>query len=1017
MPQKAPTLPEADGDSRIDRNWDDEFNNAIANNYDPQTVRDLENEYDSGLNANKEAADGNSGNASGELGERESTPGGDAGWKNNFGNSAGGSKQGGALNNIGGMGGPMPLKALKLAKKGGPFGIIVAAFLAIAGIISFFGGPGLLLVNVTEVLTEKLNFQLGSTDARNTKILKAKFDNTTTGACGKVTWRCRFTTFSDKEIEAFKKAGIEVEKDGKAISGRNKIKTMTIDGEKLTAKQLSAKLADPKQLKVQGALSKAYNMKYISMSDNIFNKIASKFKINKAKPFDEGSDDEARNKKIQEAADKEKGSAKADDIPDCKKDEKNCNQKERDAEVKAAKDGKNQIDGYTEQSGKGPSNSADAILSENADVIAKKSADTAAKEMLGVAGSILKITGPFDNACMVYGWVRTLSFVAKTVRVAQMIGYADMFLKTGHMIKAMKDSNISPQDAEYMGNILTKTVKKSDGSVTKAATDSFGYRSVAFGDTGMDEAASLAVGGASFGGFIQEAVDKLISFLGGRQTATATCGFLNNPLVQAGSAAIGVALIFVPGGQAAKGAQFNIQSALSPLVMIAGMFLPAMIGDILAGRLVDENTFGEKSGNLITSGTAGMLSQVGSYGGNSIMKKEKAKAYIDYNAQVAAKYAEFDRQTKSPFDATSPNTFLGALYTRFMPFAVRSQSSMGAVSSIFSIVGATTSNLFSQKTYASTIQPSNECKDPDIVYYGIASDAFCNPIVGIPTEYLNLDPIEIVDKLKQADLLDKDTEQPKGKYTEYISNCIQREAPFGTDPEGQGDDKTADCFIDNEQKAMMYVHAIDSRIMDVRDNGLPSPNAGSSSGSEAASSPGDNTTCSANTIDMGQYDNAHDNGKKTSIHLCAVPNLPGRGYAAVTTYQSIKAVDPSKQAEATGKAIVNARASGATFDMVEAAKKEGVNLTLGGNFAFRSFEHQVQLRQEWCASGDCDGAAVPGTSNHEMGLAIDFGLPGKPHSAIRTSSKELQWLRANAEKFGFKDTAMPKEDWHWQYVK
>jgi LAS superfamily LD-carboxypeptidase LdcB len=52
-----------------------------------------------------------------------------------------------------------------------------------------------------------------------------------------------------------------------------------------------------------------------------------------------------------------------------------------------------------------------------------------------------------------------------------------------------------------------------------------------------------------------------------------------------------------------------------------------------------------------------------------------------------------------------------------------------------------------------------------------------------------------------------------------------------------------------------------------------------------------------------------------------------------------------------------------------------------------------------------------------MGLAIDFGLPGKPHSAIRTSSKELQWLRTNAEKFGFKDTAMPKEDWHWQYVK
>jgi hypothetical protein len=51
-------------------------------------------------------------------------------------------------------------------------------------------------------------------------------------------------------------------------------------------------------------------------------------------------------------------------------------------------------------------------------------------------------------------------------------------------------------------------------------------------------------------------------------------------------------------------------------------------------------------------------------------------------------------------------------------------------------------------------------------------------------------------------------------------------------------------------------------------------------------------------------------------------------------------------------------------------------------------------------------AASPGTSNHGLGLAVDFDQ-GQLDSW-------LQWLRDNAARFGFVDE-VSSEDWHWSY--
>lgn len=106
---------------------------------------------------------------------------------------------------------------------------------------------------------------------------------------------------------------------------------------------------------------------------------------------------------------------------------------------------------------------------------------------------------------------------------------------------------------------------------------------------------------------------------------------------------------------------------------------------------------------------------------------------------------------------------------------------------------------------------------------------------------------------------------------------------------------------------------------------------------------------------------------------------------------------------------VNVSIAAATLDMLNKAKSEGV--ILSGN-AFRSYERQVELRVAHCPdpvnsrASDCSPpTAKPGTSMHEVGLAIDFS------NCNTRSSACYRWLNTNASKYGLLN--LPSEAWHW----
>jgi hypothetical protein len=85
---------------------------------------------------------------------------------------------------------------------------------------------------------------------------------------------------------------------------------------------------------------------------------------------------------------------------------------------------------------------------------------------------------------------------------------------------------------------------------------------------------------------------------------------------------------------------------------------------------------------------------------------------------------------------------------------------------------------------------------------------------------------------------------------------------------------------------------------------------------------------------------------------------------------------------------------------------------------YRTFEMQVWWRDFYCFFGLCGYAAVPGTSIHGWGRAVDFE---DDVGELTFNSPAYHWLKANAWRWGFVHPAWAEpggsapEPWHWEH--
>jgi hypothetical protein len=115
--------------------------------------------------------------------------------------------------------------------------------------------------------------------------------------------------------------------------------------------------------------------------------------------------------------------------------------------------------------------------------------------------------------------------------------------------------------------------------------------------------------------------------------------------------------------------------------------------------------------------------------------------------------------------------------------------------------------------------------------------------------------------------------------------------------------------------------------------------------------------------------------------------------------------------------------------MVAAAKADGIELKpVSSGDTYRTYESQLTVFKQrytdvpngnqtrtfegkkWYKKDPkLASLAAPGTSQHNTGLAVDVHTASEP--------KRLNWLIANARKFGFSWEVVPEEPWHLRYTE
>ena len=111
------------------------------------------------------------------------------------------------------------------------------------------------------------------------------------------------------------------------------------------------------------------------------------------------------------------------------------------------------------------------------------------------------------------------------------------------------------------------------------------------------------------------------------------------------------------------------------------------------------------------------------------------------------------------------------------------------------------------------------------------------------------------------------------------------------------------------------------------------------------------------------------------------------------------------------------------------AHKDNIDFIIDSGY--RSYEYQEKIWNTSLKKFGLDKTkkqvALPGTSEHQTGLAIDIAYyqDGLYSDDVKSSDKEVKWLQNNSYKYGFilrypkdkeKITGYNYEPWHYRYV-
>jgi endonuclease/exonuclease/phosphatase family metal-dependent hydrolase len=713
----------------------------------------------------------------------------------------------------------LTLKGVLKSRKAASGGII-GTIIALVGFFGTFITPGIAAVQMKEILTDDLNDQLGAMDRRTAYVMRAKLNDIGKGVCTGVKINCGFKGMSDRQLNKFKAAGIDVETDGKTAFGKNKIKSMTFtgvaDGTITNPREVNKLLANST---VRNQLRKAFNPKFAGFFDAKWDSFKQRFRLTSTDKLGTGSDEDKKSR-VTSAV---KGDPLDIDAAD------RVNPTDPDGKPDPEADNKNKL----------ADRANNAVNSEG----------VSTKSLLGSAGKgALKgvgVLGAADVACTVKNTARAVEAGAKIYRYKQLMAYSMVFLTFADQIKA---GTATPEQAEFVGNTLTavdtdKTVVDEDGetegdSVKEKenpyyganAFDSAGYKTAMYNEAPTLSARDMqmAVGGGVALGMLSK-VNGFIDKYGG-----GNCRLIQNWAVRGGSLVIGIALGAITAG-AATVASVTASVAISMALPILENYLAQMT----AGTVANGDTKGVDTGNAIFAGTAALMGGMAMTRGMKPAKKEDLKTYLAMNEEVQNEYIamETEEASKTPLDINNRYSFLGSLTRSLLP--LKTTSSVSAGNSILNGLAYLISTPLKLSTVSAQSSYNEDryskCEDNGYKELGIDADVFCNVRYTMSPYELSLDTDEVRAQMLAWGQVNDDeagSVVTGSDYESWLAECTEREQGWGeTEAENQEDGDGTRCMGTEKKDSYYRVYTMDASIIAAMDYVPPTSSAALSGGS------------------------------------------------------------------------------------------------------------------------------------------------------------------------------------------
>lgn len=718
-------------------------------------------------------------------------------------------------------------------RKKGPIGVILAILLGGGGAATFLLSPGLGIVQLKEVLVGDLNDQLAAFDIRSdamwrTKLKSLQADFSLCSNAVKI--RCQFGSMSQRMVDKLKRAGFDVQTQDGAFGRKHITSLKAPDG---------TVIADPQELQnlrrtnpsVRGALNRVYNPLVASLTDSTATKTyKERFKTSTSKKLTaitpEGLDENLSN------------NTSGDSLG-------------RDAIVQVDDDGRRYVvdtDGtrvYESGANSNPDRFRSISGVEDILIQADEVAQSGTKAVTGVIGGALKgvsIVGAADSACTVYNSARAVAAAAKMSRSIQLAQYAMVFLNTADSIKA---GTATPEEVEYLGNILTSTdtretiidelslidssgpIPRSNPDYGKNAFDSPGYSVAAYNDapTLSTRSQQYMVGGG-LSGTLSDITSNITSALGlGNPDAIPdACGVIQSWWVRGLGLAAGVAAAI-----GSFGASTVISVGASLAFAVALPFLEAALADIIAGQVVGPDTRGVDAGDAIFAGTSALLGGVAQARGLKPLGEADLESYLSTTKRVESEYiAQATHEAKdTPLDIMNQYSFLGSLARTLNIPAIKASSGVSStVAAIPKLFSSALASIIPSAGAAGAFNPERfeKCNDPAYKQLGIKADVFCNVRYGLSETELSLETDAVLNYMLEGSHISSSGAPRSEEYRDFLTFCVDRLDGWGETGEEGGDiNKTSGewCMEDSAKMSNFRVYTIDKTVSDAIDDEEP----------------------------------------------------------------------------------------------------------------------------------------------------------------------------------------------------